>query len=86
MPFPFKSTFYLKNQKTIQVFHNKSIRHQYEHSIHTKLSKQLCLLYLKYILMGQPIKLSIVASFINIHITIFNWYYVTQVRPRARLW
>ena len=27
--------------------------------------------------MGQPIKLSIVASFINIHITILNWYYVT---------
>ena len=39
MPFPFKSIFYLKNQRTIQVFHNKSIKHQSEHSIHTN-SKQ----------------------------------------------
>ena len=77
MPFPFKSIFYLKNQRTIQVFHNKSIKHQYEHSIHTN-SKQLCLLHFKHILMGQPIKLSIVASFINIYVTIFNWYYVTR--------
>ena len=27
--------------------------------------------------MGQPIKLCTVANFINIHRTIFNWYYVT---------
>ena len=29
--------------------------------------------------MGQPIKLCTVANFINIHRTIFNWYYVTKV-------
>ena len=34
--------------------------------------------------MGQPIKLSIVASFINIHITIFNWYYVTPALDDLR--
>ena len=61
MPFPFKSVFYLNNQRTIQVFHNKNIKHQYEHSILTN-SKQLCLLHLKYILKGQPTKLSTVAS------------------------
>ena len=55
MPFPLKSIFYLKNQRTIQVIHNKSIKQQSEHSIHTN-SKRLCLLQFKYILMGQPIK------------------------------
>ena len=39
MPFPFNSAFYLKNQETIQVFHNKSIEQQSKHSIYTN-SKQ----------------------------------------------
>ena len=39
MPFPFKSIFHLKNQGTVQVIHNKSIKQQSEHSIHTN-SKQ----------------------------------------------
>ena len=73
MPFPFNAIFYSKNQKTIEVIH---IKYQSKHLIHIN-SKQLCLLQFKYILVGQPIKLSTVASFINIYITIFNWHYVT---------
>ena len=72
--------FYLKNQRTIQVIH---IKYQSKHSIHTN-SKQFCLLHFKYILMGQPIKLSIVASYINIHVTIFNLHYVTIERVKLR--
>ena len=54
MPFPFKSTFYLKNQGTIQIFHTKSINYQSEHSFQSSKTKQLCLLQFKYVLMGQP--------------------------------
>ena len=35
--------------------------------------------------MGQPIKLCTVANFINIHRTIFNWYYVTILGVSRRL-
>ena len=47
---------------------------KYEHQSTFPL---LCWLQFKYILMGQPIKLCTVASFINIHRTIFDWYCVT---------
>ena len=83
MPFLFNSIFYLKIQRTIQVIH---IKYQSKHSIHTssKQSKQLCWLQFKYILIGQPIKLCTVANFINIHRTIFNWYYVTQFHLKTQ--
>ena len=68
MPFPFNSIFYLKNQRTIQVIHNKSIQ-SISISLYSFAGYNLNILIVN--------QLCTVANFINIHRTIFNWYYVT---------